>query len=146
MYSINSDLKLKGRIEDIVELEGFPLGSMNRVYKISGANIMKISISDKELANPFASKVVSEKYKKLIQYLTNLLIDDDDDTGESLREALNHIEKFRLEIKNKYRDYLKRKELDIMAKQLMVLQKELNERLIQIREELINQKEGRKSR
>ena len=144
MYSVNSDWRLKGRIDDIVEIEGFPMGTTNRVYKISGANIKAISISDKELAHPYVSKIVSSKYHKLIEYLTSVLIDDDDESGETIREALNHTEKFRLEIKNKYRDYLKRKELDMMAKQLLILQKELSERLIQIRENLYNVKEGRR--
>ena len=146
MYSVNSDWKLKGKIEDIVELEGFPMGSTNRVYKIAGADIKSIAVSDKNLANPLASKVVFSKYHKLVEFITNVLIDDDDESGESIREALNHTEKFRLEVKNKYRDYLKKKELDMMAKQLMLLQKELSERLIQIRESLYNVKEGRRSK
>ncbi len=147
MYSVNSNWKLKGKIDDIVELEGFSMGSSNKVYKMAGVEIRAIAISDKNLANPYVSKKVFSKFQKLIEYLTNVLIDDDDDeSGETVREALNHIEKFRLEIKNKHRDYLKRKELDMMAKQLMLLQKELSEKLIQIREALYNTKETKRSR
>jgi len=146
MYSINSDWRIKGKIGDLVEIEGFTMGSTNKVYKVSGAQIKAISISDKELANPYVSKIVFSKYHKLFEYVTNVLIDDDDESGETCREALNHTEKFRLEIKNKYRDYLKRKELDMLAKQLMILQKELSERLIQIRESLYNVKEERRSK
>lgn len=147
MYSVNSTWKLKGKMEDVVEIEGFLMGSSNKVYKVSGAQIKAISISDKELANPYVSKIVFSKYQKLFEYITNVLIDDDgDDSGETIREALNHTEKFRLEIKNKYRDYLKKKELDMLAKQIMLLQKELGERLIQIRESLYNTKQERRSK
>ena len=48
-----------------------------------------------------------KKYDKLIKYLTELLVSADD-TGDAMREALNQIEKFRLEIKIKYRKFLKR--------------------------------------
>ena len=87
---------------------------------------------NKKLANPIASKMVSEKYEKLIFYLTDLLTDDDD-SGESYHEALNQIEKFRLEIKNKYREYLTRKELEKMSKQLSILQKEAIKRYEELR-------------
>ena len=72
---------------------------------------------------------VFKKYDKLILTLTDLLVDDDD-TGDSLREALNRIEKFRLEIKIKYRKYLKKKELEKMSKQLIKLKKEAMIRLM----------------
>ena len=144
MYSINNK-KIKGKT-NIKELEGFNMGSSNKSYSINGVEVKKIAIQDTDLANPIVTEVVLKKYKKLIEYVTNLLIEEDDDTGDSIREALNQIEKFRQEIKNKYRDYLKRKELEMMSKQLMLLKKEAENRLIQIRENLINIKEGKRSK
>jgi len=87
----------------------------------------------KKLANPIVSQKVLKRYDKLIELLTDLLVDDDG-SGTSLREALNQIEKFRLEIKNKYRKFLKQKELEMMSKQLMALQKEAKIRLFQLQE------------
>ena len=67
-----------------------------------------------------------------MQYLTEILIDDDnDESGDAYREALNRIEKFRLIIKNKYRKYLTKKELEYMSKHLVFLQKELNKKLLE---------------
>lgn len=146
MYYINDSYKIKGNIEDVVEISGFPMGPSGKVYKIGDSNIKAISISNTKLANPFAWKVVYKKYEKLIEYLTTVLIDDDDDSGETMREALNQIEKFRQEIKNKYRDYLKRKELEMMAKQLQVIQKEIYERIEIIRDSLIRSNEERRSK
>ncbi len=146
MYSINNLKRGNGKIEDKIEISGFPMGRNDKIYKIGDSKVKAISISSTKLANPLVWEIVSKKYQKLIEYLTTILIDDDDESGESVREALNHMEKFRLEIKNKYRDYLKRKELEMMSKQLMILQKELNERLIQIRESLINRNEERRSK
>ena len=134
MYIISDKIN-KGKILDkmeILDIDGLFMASKNRVFKIHNCNIRKICIMNKKLANPIASKMVSEKYEKLIFYLTDLLTDDDD-SGESYHEALNQIEKFRLEIKNKYREYLTRKELEKMSKQLSILQKEAIKRYEELR-------------
>ena len=67
------------------------------------------------------------------------LLTSDDDTGESLREALNRIEKFRQEIKNKYRHFLKRQELEEMGKQLKLFQKEAQVRFIELQNAIYEQ-------
>ena len=64
------------------------------------------------------------------------LLTSDDETGETFREALNRIEKFRQEIKNKYRHFLKQKELEEMGKQLQLFQKEANLRFMQLQNAL----------
>ena len=51
-----------------------------------------------------------------------------------MNEVLNRIEKFRQEIKNRYRTYLKEEELKRMGNQLKKLQKEARKK----KEELIN--------
>ena len=118
MYSINNK-KSKGKVIEISEIIGFPMGSSKKVFTVEGCNIKDIEVCDRNLANPIASKKVLKQYNKLIAYLTQLLIDaDDDDDGATYHEILNQIEKFRLIIKNRYRDFLKKKELEMMSKQL----------------------------
>ena len=131
MYSINNK-KSKGKVIEISELVGFPMGSSKKIFKVDGCNIKGIEVCDRNLANPLASKKVLKQYNKLITYLTQLLIDADDDDGATYHEILNQIEKFRLIIKNRYRDFLKKKELEMMSKQLKVLQKETQSRLIEL--------------
>lgn len=144
MYSVHSEVKIKGKMDDIL-INGFPMGGNNKVFKIQGCKVKSIKISASKLSSPMVTDLVMKKYDKLIAYLTELLIDDDD-SGDSMREALNHIEKFRLEIKNKYRDFLKRKELELMSKQLMLLQKEANERLMEIRNSYLKTTEEKRSK
>ena len=91
------------------------MGSKNKVYKIGENAVKDIKVVDKNLASNLVNKQVLKKYQKLINYLTELLIDDDD-SGDTYREVLNQIEKFRQEIKNKYRKYLKQKDLENMSK------------------------------
>jgi hypoxanthine phosphoribosyltransferase len=145
MYSVsNKKYKNKGKILDkteLIDISGFMMSSKKKVFKINDTEVREIKVVNKKLANPLVSRKVNTKYKKLIVYLTDLLVDDDD-TGDSFREALNQIEKFRLEIKNKYREFLKQKELEMMSKQLTALKKEANARLLEIQnsyEELMNE-------
>ena len=149
MYSIDNKKKNKNKLIDeteLIELEGFMMGSKNKVYKIDGNDVKDIKVIDTKLAVALVNKQVSKKYEKLISYLTELLVDDDD-SGDTYREALNQIEKFRQEIKNKYRKYLKQKELEAMSKKLVVLQKEANKRLFEIQNNLYNyENENRRSK
>lgn len=148
MYSINYDVVNTGYLAEMNYVDnGFVLGSRNKVFTIAGMAVENIIIYTKHLASVLVSEKVSIKFKKLIVLLTELLVDDDD-SGDTFREALNHIEKFRLEIKNKYRNYLKQKELEMMSKQLSQLQKVANERLLEIHNSYLDSldNENRRSR
>ena len=132
MYSINQSIINTGYLGEMNYVDnGFVLGSRNKVFSIVGMAVKNIIIYTKHLASVLVSEKVMTKFQKLIIVLTELLVDDDD-SGDSFREALNHIEKFRLEIKIKYRNYLKQKELEMMSNQLTQLQKVANERLLEI--------------
>lgn len=133
MYLLRKD-KLKGKriikdLESFLKLDGFIMNSRGKSFLIEGECISNIKVIDYEIASCLTEKQVNRKYQNLINKLTDL-ITSDDDSGECFREALNQIEKFRLEIKNKYRLYLKKKELAKMAKQLSLLQKEAKERYL----------------
>lgn len=149
MYSIDNKKKNKNKLVDkteLIELDGFMMGSKNKVYKIKGNEVRDIKVIDTNLASTLVKQQVSKKYEKLIAYLTELLVDDDD-SGDTYREALNQIEKFRQEIKNKYRKFLKQKELEMMSKKLIVLQKEANKRLFEIQDNYFKyENENRRSK
>ena len=90
-------------------------------------------------------KMVDKKYKRVIAYVTELLISDDD-SGEPFRLALTEMEKFRQEIKNKYRVFLEQEELNVMAKQLSVLQKQAKEQFAELQNNLMMQNTNGKNR
>ena len=116
---------------DYIKVNGFNLPS-KKSFKINDTTINFINITDNKMAYPFASKVVINKYNKLIKKLTELLIDDED--GSSTNQIIQSIEEFRLEIKEKYRKYLKKKELEEMATKL----KFINDQALRKRKEIIN--------
>lgn len=141
MYSNVVKKSNKGKVIDkteFIDIDGFLMGSNRKVFKINDCSIKKIKVVNKKLANPLVSKKVEKLYQNLISVLTELLIDDDD-SGDAFREALNRIEKFRLEIKVKYRKFLKQKELEKMAKQLKILQKNAEARLLEVQNSFYEQ-------
>ena len=108
MYLITK-YKSLGNLDNL-EIKGIPMGSKEKKYDIGGTSVKNIVISNSLLATPIIQRKVMKKYKRLIAYLTELLVDDDS-SGDAMREVLNQIEKFRLEITIKYRKFLKQKEL-----------------------------------
>lgn len=146
MYSLNKcDMNGSFKSTDIT-FDGIMMGSKNKTFNIDGMKVKKILIVDELMANSFVMCLVSKKYNKLIDKLM-LLLTSDDDTGECFREALNIIEKFRLEIKIKYRKFLEKKVLKQMALQLKQLQKEAENRFLELQnyysENMENSKSGK---
>ena len=131
MYQVTKEKKEIKKIQFSEQFNGFPMGSAKKVFVIKNTNIKNIIVMNNKLAHPLVEKKVSKEYQTLISILMELLTSDDD-TGESLREALNRIEKFRQEIKNKYRHFLKKKELEEMGKQLKLFQQEAQIRFIEL--------------
>ena len=129
MYFLNRK-KMKDIVDDLY-LSGVMFGIENRSYKIGTVIIKNLEIYDKKLAHPIAVMQVKKKYEKLMNILPDLLISDDDSV-ESIRSALNEIERFRQIIKNKYREYLKEKDLKLMSSQLKVLQREAKAKYLEI--------------
>ena len=129
MYFLNRK-KMKDIVDDLY-LSGVMFGIENRSYKIGTVIIKNLEIYDKKLAHPIAVMQVKKKYEKLMNILPDLLISDDD-SGESIRHALNEIERFRQIIKNKYREYLKEKDLKLMSSQLKALQREAKAKYLEM--------------
>ena len=121
--------------EELINISYFDMKSHNS-FSIDGITVSNIRIYSFDLAHPLVSNSVRIRFKKLLDLLTELLISDDD-SGDTFREALNQIEKFRLIIKNKYRDFLNNKELSEMSNKLKLLRKNAEEKLIEINNSLM---------
>lgn len=106
--------------------------------KLSGYNIKPnpklkfqdaINVNRMILINPsLIEKMVDKKVKRKFDYLINLLsvvYENDDDTGEGLRLALDEAEKFRMELINKYKQYIKEEKFELLLKKIAILEDEL---------------------
>lgn len=133
MYAVKKISKTKQ--VRVNPLEGFLMPSRRKSFQIQGEEITNICVINPYLAHPLVIKKVNQRYRKLLAILTELLVSDDD-SGEVFREALNQIEKFRQEVKNKYRIYLTKKELEQMSKQLKIFQLEAQTRWMELQNHL----------
>ena len=146
MYNLVK-IKRKGKVKpkkSLGELSGFMMTS-KKGFIVSDVLVLNLEIMNKKLANGVVSKQVFKKYNKLLSLLTELLISDDE-SGDAFREALNHIEKFRLEVKIKYREFLKQQELEKMGKQLTLLKKEEDKRMFEIQDAYLAMKSSGKGK
>lgn len=114
-YVTKKDSKIKNKKADL-NISGYSLPSRKGKFLIDEVEVDDITITDPVIWDAFVTNVVIRKYNRLIKKLTEELVDDDNPDGEGL--ILDEIEKFRLEIKNKYRKYLDKKTLDKMARKL----------------------------
>lgn len=118
-------------LNDEVVLCGYKLPSRNKNFIIGDELVTNLIITNKKLAHPFVSRAAFKKYNRLLEELTELFVEEGD-SSSGMNEILNKIERFREEIKRKYRKYLKRKELEEMAKSLKMLKKQASEQQLLI--------------
>ena len=106
MYKVKTNNKASKKIinkVDFVNLDGFLMPSKKQYFIINSERIKDIKVVDNELIKAMVSKKVKAKYKRLIAKITELFLDEDGDEAGNMSEVLNRIEKFRQEIKYKYR-------------------------------------------
>ena len=128
-YKVNTDnTKYNNKIVKI-RLNGYKIPSKTNKFTINDVQITNITLFNKKLIHPFVWKCVNKKYQRLLKVLTDLFVSEDPD-GSAMAEILNEIEKFKEEIKIKYRKYLKKKDLEEMSLKLKLFQKEAKERQI----------------
>lgn len=131
MYKISSKIKIN-KIKGQKDLEGFIIPSKKN-FKILEEPITNIKVVNNQLTKNVISKIVKKKYNQLILELNNLIEDDDEDNDDKISRILDKIEKFRLLIKNKYRKFLKEKQVREMSKTLKQIQDEVIEKTLIIK-------------
>lgn len=126
--------------------------------KISGYNIKPnpklkfqdaINVNRMILINPsLIEKMVDKKIRRRFDYLINLLsivYENDDESGDGLQLALDEAEKFRNELCNKYKQYLKEEKFELLLKKIAILEDELYLRMQYImNREYLNEYEEKK--
>ena len=116
-----SNKKTHSSIDEIklIDIDGFLMKS-KKGYKVKGEVINNIKVVNTKLANFPIEYELMKKYDKLCEKLVDLLADDDD-SGDSYREVLNQIERFKVELRNRYLAYVDKK----MAHNMSVILKEM---------------------
>ena len=128
--------------EEINKLKGISLNKNKEALKIKGTSIKNIIITDKKIVLPLLKSKIFKKYQKLLNEVV-ILLDNEDDDGSNLLLALDKIERFRAIVKNKYRNYLEKSELEFMAHKLKILKKENKNRYLGLELDSKNKNQNR---
>ncbi len=97
----------------------------------------------------FIEKLLKKKVKRKLDFYLNYIIslmDDEDDDGTDLKEALNDLERYKSIVEYKYRKYLEQKYINLLLKKIDIIEHELKMKIINIKEETYEMEERGKSR
>ena len=84
------------------KMNGYDLSPKKGIKIEDAINVNKIVIINPSLANKVAKKKIDLKFRKLVKLL-NIVFETDDDTGTAYREALDEVNKLKMELINKYK-------------------------------------------
>lgn len=111
------------------KVHGYDLQPRN--VKIRDAvDVNKMIIINPSMIEKLAFRKVNLRFQRIVRLLMFVLSDEnDDDTGGTYHQALNEINKFRLEFLVKYKNKLKEADFLEFNKKLDVMEQELKNRL-----------------
>lgn len=130
---------------DYDKLEGFNFNPRNKV-KYDGIVVNKMAIIKPSMIEKVLKKKIKRKLDLYLKLIIKFIESNDSDDGETLREALNDLTRYKSIIKNKYKKYLDEKYLSILLKKIAILDYELNSKLISLESEYYEEKENHRIR
>ena len=89
-----------------------------------------IKIYDKKLITRAIKKNFDNRFKKILELM--IKIDEEDDSGEGYLLLLDETDKFKKELMSKYRDFLRKEQLDFLNRKIELLEKEMKNKLLAI--------------
>ena len=118
---------------DAKKLVGFAVKPRNNVY-YSGVEVNRMMLVNRSFIQTVLKKKIKRKLDLYLQYIVNIMDDSEDDSGTTIRFALNDLEKYRSVIKNNYKKYLDKKYVEQLLKKIGLIEHELK-----VKEYYINQ-------
>ena len=116
---------------DYDKLKGFGFSPKNNV-KYDGIIVNKMVVIKPSMIEKVLRRKIKRKLDLYLKLIIKFIESDDSDNGETLREALNDLTRYKNIIDYKYRKYLDEKYLKILLKKIALLEYELNSKLMSI--------------
>jgi len=118
---------------DYDKLKGFGFSPKNNV-KYDGIIVNKMVIIKPSMIEKVLKRKIKRKLDLYLKLIIRFIESEDSDNGETLREALNDLSRYKNIIDYKYKKYLDEKYLKILLKKIAILEYELNNKLMSIGE------------
>ncbi len=110
------------------KIDGYSLTPKSNIHFEDAIDVNRMIIINPSLIEKIVDKKIKRKFDTLITML-GIVCEEDDQSGEGYKLALDEAEKFRGELVNKYKRYLENEKLDLMFKKISILEDELKLRL-----------------
>ena len=133
-YYINKNNSNKEIIYlDFDKLKGIDFSPKNKI-KYDGIVVNKMVIIKPSMIEKILKRKIKKKLDLYLKLIIRFIESEDSDNGESLREALNDLTRYKNIIMHKYMKYLDDKYLKLLAKKISLLEYEINSKLVNIHE------------
>ena len=99
------------------------------LHFMDAIDVNRVIIINPSFIDKVVTRKINAKFDRLINMIQIICENDDDESGEGYRIALDEANKLKMELWNKYRKYLAKEKLDLMIKKIEILEDELNLRL-----------------
>lgn len=129
---------------DYDKLKGFDFSPKNNI-KYEGIVVNKMVIIKPSMIEKVLKRKIKKKLDLYLKLIIKFIESEDSDNGDSIREALNDLTRYKNIIAYKYRKYLDEKYLKLLVKKITILEYELNSKLanyneLEYEEELNNRR------
>ena len=131
-YSLSRDEKGKMLLVIPRKDVGFKFSPKNSNEYI-GINVNKMVVINNGFIERVLKKKVKRKLDLYLQFIVNML-DDEDSDPTTLRAVLDDVERYKRLIINKYRLYLEEKYINLLLNKIDLLSNEIKMKLIYIKE------------
>lgn len=111
------------------KLKGYNLKPKNNVKFLDAINVNKMILINPTLIQKMIDKKIKKKFDYLINLLSIVCDNDDDPEGEGLYLALDEAERLRMEVINKYKNYMEQEKLFLFLNKIEILENELKLRI-----------------
>ena len=118
---------------DYDKLRGFGFSPKNNV-KYDGIVVNKMVIIKPSMIEKVLRRKIKRKLDLYLKLIIKFIESDDNSSGDTLREALNDLTRYKNIIQYKYKKYLDEKYLKILLKKIALLEYELNSKLMNMAE------------
>ena len=118
---------------DYNKLKGFDFSPKNKI-KYDGIVVNKMVIIKPSMIEKVLKRKIKNKLDLYLKLIVRFIESEDSDNGESIREALNDLTRYKSIITHKYRKYLDEKYLRLLLKKIVILEYELNSKLMELNE------------
>ena len=116
---------------DYDKLKGFDFQPKNNV-KYDGIVVNKMVIIKPSMIEKVLRKKIKRKLDLYLKLIIRFIESDDSSNGDTLREALNDLSRYKNIIQYKYKKYLDEKYLRILLKKIALLEYELNSKFMSL--------------